>query len=37
MDGTTKLGLMTATAIIALWAVAWVLSEVIIFFTKDDE
>jgi len=37
MDGTTKLGLMTATTILGLWAVAWVLAEVIIFFTKDDE
>jgi hypothetical protein len=37
MDGTLKLGLMTATAIIALWAVAWVLAEVIVLLTKDKE
>ena len=37
MDGTLKLGLMTATTIIALWAVAWVLAEVIVLLTKDKE
>ena len=36
MDGTVRLGLMTATTILGLWAIAWVLSEVIIFLTKDD-
>jgi hypothetical protein len=37
MDGTVKLGLMTATTIIGLWAVAWVAAELLIFFTKDDK
>lgn len=35
MDGTIKLGLITATVIIALWAVAWVIAEVIVLLTKD--
>ena len=35
MDGTVKLGLMTATTIIALWAVAWVIAEVVVYLTKD--
>ena len=33
---TLKLGLMVATALLALVAVSWVLAEVIIFFTKDE-
>jgi hypothetical protein len=37
MDGTVKLGLMTAITLLGLWAVAWVLAEVINFLTKDDE
>ena len=37
MDGTLKLGLMTATTIIALWAVSWVIAEVIVLLTKDKE
>jgi len=36
MDGTLKLGLMTATTIIGLWAVAWVIAEVVVYLTKDD-
>jgi hypothetical protein len=37
MDATLKLGIMTATTIIVLWALAWALAEVIIFLTKDDD
>lgn len=37
MDGTLKLGIMTATTIIVLWTVAWALTEVIVFLTKDKE
>jgi len=36
MDGTTKLGLMTATTLLVLWGIAWVLAEVVIFFSKDE-
>jgi hypothetical protein len=37
MDGTLKLGLMTATTLLVLWAVAWVFAEVIIFLSKEDK
>ena len=37
MDGTLKLGLMTAITIIGLWAVAWVIAEVVVLLTKDKE
>ena len=36
MDGTLKLGLMVVGTLLVLAAIAWVLSEVIIFLTKDD-
>jgi hypothetical protein len=36
MDPTVKLGLMVATTLLVLAAVAWVLAEAILFFTKDD-
>jgi hypothetical protein len=36
MDGTAKLGLMTATVILGLWAVSWILAEIIIYLTKDE-
>jgi hypothetical protein len=37
MDGTIKLGLITATTILGLWAVAWVIAEVIIYLSKEDK
>jgi hypothetical protein len=37
MNGTLKLGLMVATTLLVLTAIAWVLAEVTIFLTKDDE
>jgi|APGre2960657373_1045057.scaffolds.fasta_scaffold554742_2 hypothetical protein len=37
MDGTIKLGLMTATTILGLWAAAWIVAEVIIYLSKEDK
>ena len=37
MNGATKLGLMTATTLLVLWGIAWVLAEVIIFLSKEDK
>jgi hypothetical protein len=37
MDPTLKLGLMVATTLLVLAAVAWVLAEVVTFLTKDNE
>ena len=37
MDGTTKLGLMTTATIAALWALAWVVAELITYLSKDDK
>jgi hypothetical protein len=37
MNPTATLGLMVATTLLALAAVAWVIAEVILFFTKDDK
>jgi hypothetical protein len=36
MNPTVTLGLMVATTLLGLAAVAWVIAEVILFFTKDD-
>ena len=36
MDGTLKLGLMTATTLLVLWGISWVLAEAITFLTKDE-
>jgi len=37
MNGTAKLGLMTAITILVLWAVAWVAAEVIIYLSKENK
>ena len=37
MNPTVQLGLMVATTLLVLAAVAWVLAEAVIFFTKDDK
>ena len=37
MNPTVTLGLMVATTLLVLAAVAWVIAEVILFFTKDDK
>jgi hypothetical protein len=36
MNPTAKLGLMVATTLLVITAIAWVLAEITIFFTKDD-
>ena len=36
MNPTVTLGLMVATTLLALAAIAWIAAEVILFFTKDD-
>ena len=37
MDGTLKLSLMVAATLLVIAAVSWVVAEVIIFLTKDDD
>jgi hypothetical protein len=37
MDGTLKLGLMTATSLLVLFAISWVVAEVIVFLSKEDK
>ena len=37
MNGTIKLGLMTATTLLVLWGIAWILAEVIIYSSKEDK
>ena len=37
MDGTLKLGLMTATTLLFIFAFSWVVAEVIVFLTKEDK
>jgi hypothetical protein len=36
MDPTLKLGLMVAAAVAALYAIAYILTEVIVKFTEED-
>jgi hypothetical protein len=37
MGGTLKLALMAATGLLAIAAVSWLLAEILVFLTKDEQ